>query len=72
MRQIIKKGRTASVSQALAGCVEAEVGPALEREANGQRQTPGVRLVQLDGRVQAVEVTCRCGDVSVLEIEYEQ
>ena len=33
--------------------------------------TPGVRLVRLDGRVSAIEVTCRCGEVSVLELEYE-
>ena len=72
MRQIIKKGQTASVSQALSEGAEGEVRPALAREGSGQRQTPGVRLVHVDGRVQAVEVTCRCGDVSVLEIEYEQ
>lgn len=32
---------------------------------------PGVRLVRLDGRVSAIELTCRCGDVSVLELEYD-
>jgi hypothetical protein len=31
---------------------------------------PGVRLVRLDGRVQAIEVTCRCGEVTVLDLEY--
>ena len=31
----------------------------------------GVRLVQVDGRVQAIEVTCACGEVMVIEIEYE-
>lgn len=33
---------------------------------------PGVNLVRIDGRVQAIEVTCRCGDVSVLEVDYEE
>ncbi len=32
----------------------------------------GVRLVHVDGRVQAIEFTCRCGEVSLLELEYEQ
>lgn len=32
---------------------------------------PGVRLVRVDGHVQAIEVTCRCGDTSVIEIDYE-
>jgi hypothetical protein len=28
-------------------------------------------VVRLDGRVHAIELTCRCGEVSVIEIEYE-
>jgi len=71
MRQVIKKRSTCNVSEASrpTGDVQAEMD-----QANGaqQPQTPGVRLVHVEGRVQAVEVTCRCGDVSVLEIEYEQ
>ena len=32
---------------------------------------PGVRPVRVDGRVHAIEFTCRCGTVSIVEIEYE-
>ena len=34
-------------------------------------RVPGVRLIRLDGRVHSIELTCRCGDVSILEIEYD-
>ena len=47
-----------------------EVSPAAPRERCVP--TPGVRLVRVEGRVQAIELTCRCGDVSVLEIEYAE
>ncbi len=33
---------------------------------------PGVRPVRVDGRVHAIEFTCRCGTVSIVEIEYEE
>ena len=32
---------------------------------------PGVRLVQLDEHTQAFEFTCACGEVSLIEIQYE-
>lgn len=32
----------------------------------------GVRLVKVDGRVAAIELTCSCGEVSVLELSYEE
>jgi hypothetical protein len=44
---------------------------------NGQKPTArpaarkGARLIHVDGRLQAIEVTCACGDVMVIEIEYE-
>ncbi len=72
MRQIIKKARTQGASQALQGALESEVRPSLDQGAGQAPATPGVRLVHVDGRVQAVEVTCRCGDVAVLDIEYDQ
>ena len=72
MRQIIKKARTLGASKALQGALEEEVRPALDHGAQAIPATPGVRLVHVDGRVQAVEVTCRCGDVAVLDIEYDQ
>lgn len=30
-----------------------------------------VRLIRVDDRVQAIEVTCHCGEKMVIEIEYE-
>ena len=44
------------------------------RAATGCRATErvaGVRLIHLDGRVHSIELTCRCGEVSILEIEYD-
>ena len=34
--------------------------------------TPGIRLMRLDGRVHSIELTCGCGEVSILEIEYDE
>ena len=31
----------------------------------------GARLVHVDGRLHAIEVTCACGEVMLFEIEYE-
>lgn len=36
-----------------------------------ERTTPAVRLLRLDDGTQALEVTCSCGDVALIEIEYE-
>jgi hypothetical protein len=30
----------------------------------------GVRLLERDGRVHSIELTCACGEVSVIELEY--
>ena len=66
MKQVIKKERVE------VGCADEE---AARRPASAPAQraarAPGVHLVRIDGRVQAIEVTCRCGDVSVLEVDYE-
>lgn len=32
----------------------------------------GVRLVKVDGRVAAIEFTCSCGEVSMLELCYDE
>jgi hypothetical protein len=32
---------------------------------------PGARLLRADGVVRAIEVTCACGEVTVLELEYD-
>jgi hypothetical protein len=41
-------------------------------KATAERRAPAraVRLLRLDGRVYAIEFTCACGQVSVLELEY--
>ncbi len=31
----------------------------------------GARLVHVDGRLHAIEVTCSCGEVMLIEIDYE-
>ena len=31
----------------------------------------GVRLIRVDGRAHSIELTCDCGQVSVIELEYE-
>ncbi len=67
MKQVIKKDQVL-VNESAAAAVE---GPAVRTpRAHGPRG-PGVHLVRIDGRVQAIELTCRCGDISVLEIDYE-
>jgi hypothetical protein len=42
-------------------------GPSAEPVA----AAPAVRLVQLDEHTQAFEFTCACGEVSLIEIQYE-
>jgi hypothetical protein len=32
----------------------------------------GVRLVKIDGRIAAIELTCSCGEVSMLELCYDE
>ncbi|MEW6073166.1 MAG: hypothetical protein AB1726_11330 [Planctomycetota bacterium] len=55
--------------------VRADAAPGRPRAGAASSGHPprakGVRLVQADGRVQAIEVTCACGEVMVIEIEYE-
>ncbi|MCA8980203.1 MAG: hypothetical protein H6831_11480 [Planctomycetes bacterium] len=31
----------------------------------------GVRMVEVAGRVQAIELTCSCGERTVIELDYE-
>jgi hypothetical protein len=46
-------------------------GP-LPARANGASRTCGkdVRLVVLDGAVRALELTCSCGEVTLVELEF--
>lgn len=62
MRDVIKKERVR---------VGESEGPSTPGGGASHAPVPGVRLVRLEGRVHAIEVTCRCGEVSLLEIEYE-
>ncbi len=67
MNRVIKKERVHVDESG-----EAPQAPLAEAPHVPGTHGPGVRLVRVDGRVQAIEVTCRCGDVSVLEIEYDE
>ena len=54
-----------------------EPGPAREPRAPARAASCGsaparVRLIQIEGRTQAIEFTCRCGEVSLLELQYEK
>lgn len=37
----------------------------------GCEQPKSVRTVEVSGRVQAIELTCSCGEVTVIELDYE-
>ena len=56
--------------------VGAEAARARPRPARGKESVdhgaPRARLLQLDGGVQALEFTCACGEVSLIEIQCEQ
>ncbi len=60
MREVIKKDRV---------WVAATNG---REPAPAGRAQPQVRLFHLHERAQALEVTCRCGEVSLVEIELER
>ena len=52
-------------------------GPARPAGAGAASAVPAdaegtaLRLIRVDGQVRAIEVTCACGDVSVIELDYE-
>jgi hypothetical protein len=45
--------------------------PARSESAEHAEHTPRVRLMQLDEHTQALEFTCPCGEVSLIEIQSE-
>lgn len=59
IRHVIKRSQVASEEEAAS-----RPRPAARRSA-----APGTRLVELEPGRYAVEHTCRCGEVSILEIE---
>lgn len=65
MRQVIKKERVRGVG------ASAPRPPAKDVPADACAAAPSVRAIRLDGRVRALEVTCPCGTVSLVELEYE-
>ncbi len=68
MKNVIKK-QFVRVEDRVAKTDHPELTPVAQGAA--AKASPGVRVVRVDGQVQALEVTCRCGDVSVIELEYE-
>lgn len=46
--------------------------PRPQSRVAGCAPTARVRLIQIDGRAQAIEFTCRCGEISLLELQYEK
>lgn len=44
--------------------------PARGPAARAARHQKAVQLVRVDGRVAALELTCSCGERSVVELEY--
>ena len=68
MKSVIKKDRV-RVGEHAARTMHADV--ALDAPEERSTPAPGVRLVRIAGRIEAIEVTCRCGEVSVIEVEYD-
>jgi hypothetical protein len=49
--------------------------PATKREVETPLLEPcgrGVNLVRVDGRIEAIEFTCQCGESTIFEIDYEE
>jgi hypothetical protein len=44
-------------------------GPAA---SGGQRHEKTVELLRIEGRVQAIELVCTCGEKTLIELDYEQ
>jgi hypothetical protein len=65
LRGVIKRERVH-----LDGARPQPVRPAAGREAC--EAPPRVRLLQREGGRAVIEFTCRCGEVSLLELQYEE
>ena len=44
--------------------------PASLNDPSASCETAGVKVHETGGRVQAIEVTCACGETTVIELEY--
>lgn len=68
IRNVIKRERINVQSECSASAPAAQPGHAA-RAAGRRAVTPGARLIELAPGRYAVEHTCRCGEVALLEIE---
>lgn len=64
MRSIIKKEHVRELEPGAARPAAAE--------PSGRRHAKSVELLDLDGRVHAIQLTCSCGEVSVIDLEYPE
>lgn len=48
-----------------------EHAPAVRGASAPRGCKKSVRLLRIDGSVQALEVTCSCGEITVVELEYQ-
>jgi hypothetical protein len=75
MKNVIKK-EFVRVQDAAPRMRHAEVGAHGASDASSAcgrtSGAPGVRVIRTDGRVHALEVTCPCGEVAVIELAYEE
>ncbi len=62
MHEVIKRDRVRVQGEPPAR----QAPPAATHRAAGP-----IELVRAQGRIVAIRLTCRCGEVSVLEVEYE-
>ena len=73
MQPIIKNGTRRPVGDfcpsPLASPVEAEEVVA---QVAQERPEPHARLLRIGDEVRGIELTCSCGETSVIEIEYEE
>jgi len=65
-RERVRLGGAAAHPRTVAAAPESQAVHAADAAA------PCVRLLQLDEHAQAIEVTCSCGEVSLIEIRTEK
>jgi hypothetical protein len=64
---IIKRSRVQQTVGQPAKATPVQLGGSASSCAPGERQ---VRLVEEDGRVLGIEITCSCGEVTAVELQY--
>lgn len=74
MGSVIKRERVrleAPQPNAGAGSGEASHASTAGRESRDAPGATQLELIEADGRVRAIQVTCGCGEVALIELEYE-